>query len=171
MLNDLSHYFFTFYSLLHLFSLNFRLLTSVSQTEPQLITRESRLSLSCFDVWHLSGREFYPTMLAAGITVWRVRIRMFNSVFLFVKTGWSISSELLKSTLLLLIHCCRIMIILFAIPLTLTIESLLVVAETILFLFVCVKRAESNYSCCFKIICCRLQALLFYFMGFTGSLL
>ena len=78
--------------------------------------------------------------MPVGITVWRVRIGMFNSVFLFVKAGRSISSELLKSALLLSIRCYRKMIIsLFAIPLTLTIESLLVIAEATLFLFFGVK--------------------------------
>ena len=94
---------------------------------------------------------------------------MFNSVFLFVKAGRSISSELLKSALLLLIHCYRTMIIsLFPIPLTLTTESLLVIAKKTLFLFVGVKRAESNYSCCFKIIYCRLQALLLAGVSFIS---
>ena len=103
------------------------------------------------------------------ITVWHVRIGMFNSVFLFVKIGQSISSELLKSALLLLIHCYLIMIIsLFAIPLTLTLESLLFIAETTLFLFADVKRAESNHSSCFKIIYCCLQALLLAGVSFIS---
>ena len=77
---------------------------------------------------------------------------MFNSVFLFVKIGRYISSVSLKYVLLLLIHSYRMMIIsLFAMPLTLTTESLLLIAETTLFLFVGVKRAKSNYSCCFKL--------------------
>ena len=105
--------------------------------------------------------------MPVGITVWRVRIGMFNSVSPFVINGQSVSSELLKSALLLLIHCYRIIIIsLFAIPLTLAIESLLVIAESAFFLFVGVKRAESNYSSCFKIIYCRLHALLLASISF-----
>ena len=72
--------------------------------------------------------------MPVGITVWRVRIGMFNSVSHFVINGQSVSSELLKSALLLLIHCYRIIIILFATPLTLVIESLLVIAESAFFL-------------------------------------
>ena len=72
--------------------------------------------------------------MPVGITVWRVRIGMFNSVSLFVINGQFVSSELLKSALLLLIHCYRIIIIsLFAIPLTLVIESLLVIVESAFF--------------------------------------
>ena len=92
---------------------------------------------------------------------------MFNSVSVCVINGQSVSSELLKSALLLLIHCYRIIIIsLFAIPLTLAIESLLVIAESAFFLFVGVKRAESNNSSCFKIIYCRLDALLLASISF-----
>ena len=94
---------------------------------------------------------------------------MFNSVSLFVINGQSVSSELLKSALPLLIHCYRIIIIsLFAIPLTLAIESLLVIAESAFFLFVGVKRAESNNSSCFKIIYCRLHALLLASISFIS---
>ena len=57
---------------------------------------------------------------------------------------------------------------LFAIPLTLTIESLLVIAEATLFLFVSVKQAESNYSSCLKIIYCLLQALLLAGISFIS---
>ena len=107
--------------------------------------------------------------MPVGITVWRVRIGMFNSVSLFVINGQSVSSELLKSVLLLLIHCYRIIIIsLVAIPLTLAIESLLVNAESAFFLFVGIKRAESNNSSCFKIIYCCLHALLLASISFIS---
>ena len=60
------------------------------------------------------------------------------------------------------------MISLFAIPLTLVIESLLVIVESAFFLFVGVKRAESNNSSCFKIIYCRLHALLLASISFIS---
>ena len=64
---------------------------------------------------------------------------------------------------------------LFSIPLTMTID--LVIAETTLFVYAGVKRAEPNYSSCFKLIYLLSSPnspfgeYQFYLMSFTGSLL